>query len=70
MVRTRVPYDTHIQLGGKDELHADNGRDHRAAAVDVRSQNARDRRSVCSTPNMGVILWGASPLYLVPETFH
>jgi len=24
---------------------------------------------VCSTPNMGVILWGASPLYLVPETF-
>ena len=24
----------------------------------------------CSTPNMGVILWGASPLYLVPVTYR
>ena len=38
-----MPYDTHIQLGGKDELHADNDRHHPDRAVDSTQVKTADR---------------------------
>ena len=46
-------------------LLSDNVNVHRAAANIIVSKSRAARGSVCSTPDMGVILWGASPLYIV-----
>jgi len=43
----------------------DNGNVHRAAAKIIVSKSRAARGSVCSTPDMGVILWGENRLYLV-----
>ena len=42
-----------------------NGNVHRAASNIIVSKSRAARDSVCSTPDMGVILWGVSPLYIV-----
>ena len=42
-----------------------NGNVHRAAANIIVSKSRAARGSVCSTPDMGVILWGVSPQYIV-----
>ena len=44
----------------------DNGSDHRAGTEILQAEKStRKSGFACSTPDMGVILWGASPLYLI-----
>ena len=59
----RKEMEVHVNFQSDDATHQ------RVSARDADFQDRPDRRLRCSTPNMGVILWGASPLYLVPETF-